>query len=277
MSSMEAAPHLSGNHLARIALPAVGISALLFLALPIIIVVPMSFSSAESLRFPPPGFSLRWYQSFFGDPQWIEAGINSVVIGVSSSTIALILGTFAAYGLVRGTFRGRSFLESNFIAPMVLPPIIVAVALYIFFAKLGILGNYIALIAAHAVLATPYVVLLMVLAIRAFDVRIEQVALSLGASRLQMLTRILLPNLVPNAAAAWLFAFVISFDEVVVTMFVSGTHLTIPKRMFNQLVLQINPTITAIATLLIGFSIVAVALAAWLTRDSGALAPPKTA
>lgn len=250
------------------ALATVAVAVLLFLALPIIIVVPMSFSSAESLRFPPPGFSLRWYESFFGDPQWIEAGINSVIIGVSSSTIALALGTIAAYGLVRGDFRGRTLLESNFIAPMVLPPVIVAVAFYIFFAKLGILGNYLALIAAHAVLATPYVVLLMSLAIRAFDIRIEQVALTLGATRIQMLTRVLLPNIVPGAAAAWLFAFVISFDEVVVTLFVSGTHLTIPKRMFNQLVLQINPTITAIATLLIGFSIVAVALAAWLTRGT---------
>lgn len=261
----------SDNRTGRIALATVGLAVLLFLALPIIIVVPMSFSSAESLRFPPPGLSFRWYQSFFGDPQWVEAGINSVIIGVSSSTIALVLGTIAAYGLVRGDFRGRAVLESNFIAPMVLPPVIVAVALYIFFAKLGILGNYLALIGAHAVLATPYVVLLMSLAIRAFDIRIEQVALTLGATRVQMLSRVLLPNIVPSAAAAWLFAFVISFDEVVVTLFVSGTHMTIPKRMFNQLVLQIDPTITAIATLLIGFSIVAVALAAWLTRGSSSV------
>lgn len=275
MSSISPTTLSKDGRLARITLPTVSLMALFFLALPIIIVVPMSFSSSESLRFPPPGFSLRWYQSFFGDSQWVEAGINSIVIGVSSSTIALVLGTLAAYGLVRGAFRGRGFLESNFIAPMVLPPIIVAVALYIFFARLGILGNYVALIAAHAVLSTPYVVLLMMLAIRAFDERIEQVALSLGASHLQMLTRVLLPNLVPNAAAAWLFAFVISFDEVVVTMFVSGTHMTIPKRMFNQLVLQINPTITAIATLLIGFSIVAVALAAWMTRGSNGLSVAK--
>lgn len=263
----------SQSAVARIALATAGVAALLFLALPIIIVVPMSFSSAESLRFPPPGFSLRWYASFFGDPQWIEVGINSLVIAVSSSTIALVLGTIAAYGLVRGDFRGRALMESNFIAPMVLPPVIVAVALYIFFAKLGILGNYAALIGAHAIIAAPYVVLLMSLAIRAFDIRIEQVALTLGASRAQMMVRILMPNLVPNAAAAWLFAFVISFDEVVVTLFVSGTHLTIPKRMFNQLVLQINPTITAIATLLIGFSVVAVALAAWLMRGSGGAMP----
>lgn len=261
----------TGNGLAKLALATTAAAVLLFLALPILIVVPMSFSSAESLRFPPPGLSLQWYVSFFSDPQWLQAGLNSLVIGVSSSTISLVLGTLAAYGLVRGDFRGRSGLESNFIAPIILPPIVVAVALYIFFARIGILGNYLALIAAHVVLTTPYVVLLMSLAIRAFDIRIEQVALTLGASRVQMLLRVLLPNLLPNAAAAWLFAFVISFDEVVITLFVSGTHLTIPKVMFNQLILQINPTITAIATLLIGLSVVAVAVVARLTGGANAI------
>ena len=257
------------ERLRRLPLATVGILVLLFLALPITVVVPMSFSSAESLHFPPPGFSLRWYEAFFSDPLWREAARNSLIIGISSSTIALGLGILAAYGLVRGTFRGRGALETNFISPMILPPVIIAVALYIFYARIGILGNYLTLIAAHVVIAAPYVVLLMTLAIRSFDVRVEQMALTLGASRWQMMTRILMPNLLPNAAAAWLFAFVISFDEVVVTLFVSGSHLTIPKRMFNQLVLQINPTITAIATILIAFSLVAAGLAAWLNRGSG--------
>ncbi|WP_137391962.1 ABC transporter permease [Rhodoligotrophos defluvii] len=267
--SSERLPIQGGSRVASSALAVTGSAVLAFLALPIIIVVPMSFSSAESLRFPPPGFSLRWYEAFFGDPQWLEAAVNSLVIGVTSSSLALILGTLAAYGLVRGTFLGRSALEANFIMPMVIPPVIIAVALYIFFAKLSILGAYWALIVAHIVVATPYVVLLMSLAIRAFDIRVEQVALTLGASHMQMLTRVLLPNILPNATAAWLFAFVISFDEVVVTLFVAGTHFTVPKRMFNQLVLQINPTITAIATLLIAFSIIAVAIGAWLTKGAG--------
>src|SRR5438128_846828 len=104
------------------ALAICGVSVLLFLCLPIIIVVPMSFSSAGTLQFPPPGFSLRWYDSFFSDPQWLEAAINSLVIAIASSSIALLLGILAAYGLIRGKFRGRRILEANFIAPMVLPP-----------------------------------------------------------------------------------------------------------------------------------------------------------
>jgi ABC-type spermidine/putrescine transport system permease subunit II len=123
-------------------------------------------------------------------------------------------------------------------------------------------------------LVTPYVVLLMSLAIAAFDERIEQVALTLGASRLRVLTSVVLPNVKGSAVAAWLLTFVMSFDEVVVTLFVSGTYATIPKKMFNELVMQINPTITAIATLLILFSIVSVALVASMTRGRFVLPGP---
>jgi putative spermidine/putrescine transport system permease protein len=244
---------------------------LLFLCLPIAVVVPMSFSSASSLEFPPPGWSLRWYQSFFGDPRWVRAAGNSALIAFASSLAALALGSIAAYGLVRGSFRGRALLEGNFIAPLILPPVITAVALYIFFAKIGLLGTIPGLIVAHTILTVPYVVLLMSVAIRQFDVRIEQVAYSLGASWLRMFRSVLVPNLLPSVLAAWIFAFIISFDEVIVTIFLAGAYDTIPKRMFNELILQVNPTITAIATLLIGLSVVTIAIVAWLMQRAGVL------
>ena len=242
-----------------------------FLCLPILIVVPMSFSSAQSLQFPPPSLSLRWYESFLKDDRWVDAGINSLMLAASASTIALVLGTLAAYALVRGGIVGRRVLEGNFVAPMIVPSIVTAVAFFIFAARLRFLGSFFGLIAAHTVLVSPYVILLMTAAIQTFDQRIEQVALSLGATRLQMLIRVLLPNLIPTALAAWLFAFITSFDEVVVTLFLAGTYQTVPKRMFNELILQINPTITAIATLLIAFSIITAALAAILMRRGGLL------
>jgi putative spermidine/putrescine transport system permease protein len=248
-----------------------GGAVLLFLCLPIAVVVPMSFSSASSLEFPPPGLSLRWYQSFFGDPRWLRAAGNSALIALASSVAALVLGSVAAYGLVRGSFRGRALLEGNFIAPLILPPVITAVALYIFFARIGLLGTIPGLIVAHTTLTVPYVVLLMSVAIRQFDVRIEQVAYSLGASWFRMLRSVLLPNLLPSVLAAWIFAFIISFDEVIVTIFLAGAYDTIPKRMFNELILQVNPTITAIATLLIALSVVTIALLAWLMRRAGVL------
>jgi ABC-type spermidine/putrescine transport system permease subunit II len=253
----------------RLALAATSVLVLLFLCLPIAIVIPMSFSSANSLEFPPAGFSLRWYHAFLGDPRWVMALQNSVVIAAVSSTLALLLGTLAAYGLVRGRFLGRSLVEGVFIAPLVIPSVIIAIALYIFFAQIGLLGSMAGLIIGHTVLGVPYVVLVMSVAIRSFDPRIEQVAYSLGASTSTMFRRVLLPNLMPSVFASWIFAFITSFDEVIITHFIAGRHDTVPKRMFNELVLQVNPTITAIATLLIAVSALAIGLIALLLRRGG--------
>ncbi|MGQ0567467.1 MAG: ABC transporter permease [Gemmobacter sp.] len=253
----------------RMWLPLYGMAVLLFLCLPVLIVAPMSFSSAQSLAFPPPGFSLRWYAEVFSNPVWLQAGRNSLVLAALSSTTALICGTTAAYVLARGQFAGRGAVEANIIAPMIVPSIITAVALYIFFARAGILGSFGGLILGHTVLSLPYVVLVMQSAIRSFDPRIEQVAATLGATRWQVLTKITLPNVLPSALAAWIFAFVLSFDEVVITLFISGTHLTIPKRMFAELALQVNPTITAIATLLIVCNLLALAAMVLVGRRRG--------
>jgi ABC-type spermidine/putrescine transport system permease subunit II len=253
----------------RFLLATSGILVLAFLCLPALIVIPMSFSSASSLEFPPPGFSLRWYEAFLGDPRWLKALETSVLVAVTSSTIALLLGGLAAYGLVRGTFRGRPMIEGVFIAPLIVPSVIIAVALYIFFARIGLLGSLAGLIIGHTVLGVPYVVLVMSVAIRSFDHRIEQVALSLGASSATMFRRVLLPNLMPSVFAAWIFALIASFDEVIVTHFIAGPYDTIPKRMFNELVLQVNPTITAIATLLIALSVIAIGIIVVLLRRGG--------
>jgi len=265
------APPAGQGRTARYLLALFGGAVLLFLCLPIAVVVPMSFSSASSLEFPPPGLSLRWYESFFGDPRWLRAAQNSLIIALAASILALALGSIAAYGLVRGKFRGRAVLEGNFILPLILPPVITAVALYIFFARIGLLGTIAGLIVAHTILTVPYVVLLMSVAIRQFDVRIEQVAYSLGASWFRMFRSVLLPNLLPSVLAAWIFAFIISFDEVIVTLFLAGAYDTIPKRMFNELILQVNPTITAIATLLILLSVITIGIVAWLMRRAGVL------
>ena len=249
----------------------VSILVLAFLCLPVIIVVTMSFSSAKSLEFPPPGLSLRWYGTFFGDSRWLDAGTNSVLLAGLASTIALLLGTVASYALLRGRFPGRRLIEANFMAPIIVPSIITAVSLFIAFARTGVRGTFGALVLAHTILVVPYVVLIMRVAIKSFDERIEQVAFTLGASKLRVLWSVVLPNLVPSAIAAWIFAFIISFDEVVVTLFLSGTYMTIPKRMFNELIMQINPTITAIATILIGINTLAVYLLVLFMRRGGIL------
>lgn len=242
-----------------------------FICIPVIIVVPMSFSDASSLQFPPPDWSLRWYRAFLHDPVWVEAVVNSFAIAALSSTIALVLGSAAAYGAVRRGGLFARFTELNAALPLIVPTIIIAIALYIFQAKAGMLGSYAGLVAAHTVLSVPYVVLLMSLAIRAFDVRIEQAALTLGASWSQMAFRILAPNLLPMALTSWIFAFITSFDEVVVTLFVGGTIDTVPKKMFTELRMQINPTVTAIATMLVAVSVVSLAVMGFLASKAKAV------
>lgn len=257
----------------RSVLAAVGIGALGFLCLPIVIVVPMSFSSARALTFPPPGFSLRWYQAFFGDPRWMTAMWTSASVALLASTAALGLGGLAAYGLSRGTFRGRAIIEGNFLVPLIVPTIVVAVAQYLALARVGLLGTYLGLVIAHTLLVVPFVVMVMGVAIRGFDVRIEQVAWSLGASWATTCRKVLLPNLAPSLFAAWVFAFISSFDEVIVTSFIAGSYETIPKRMFNELILEINPTITAVATLLVVFTILALGTVGLLIRGGGLRQP----
>jgi ABC-type spermidine/putrescine transport system permease subunit II len=254
-------------------LVAVGIFGLIFLMVPLIIVVPMSFSSAKALTFPPPSLSLRWYETFFGDPRWMEAMWTSTFVAAVSSVGSLVLGGLAAYGLRRGTFRGRDWAEGDFMAPLIVPTIISAIAFYLALAKIGLLGSMTGLLVAHTVLHIPVVMMVMGVAIRAFDLRIEQVAWSLGASWWYTVRKVMLPNLAPSVFAAWIFAFIGSFDEVIVTSFIAGKYDTVPKKMFTELILEVNPTITAVATLLIVFTVVALAAVAFILGRSGKLRP----
>lgn len=211
---------------------------------------------------------MRWYTQVFCDPRWVRAMQTSLVLALVSSTRALVLGGLAAYRLARGRFFGRMAIQHNFAAPMIIPSVITAVALYFALARIGWLGSFAGLLLGHTLLGVPYVVLIRLVAIRSFDSRIEEVAFMLGASWFTMFRRILVPNLPPSTAAAWIFAFVTSLDEVVITSFIAGTHETVPKRMFNDLVLQVNPSITAIATLLIAGSVALMDAAAALVRRS---------
>jgi ABC-type spermidine/putrescine transport system permease subunit II len=231
----------------------------------------MSFSSAKSLAFPPPGFSLRWYEAFFGNPRWMEAMWTSVIVAAISSLAALLLGGLAAYGLRRGSFSGRDWTEGNFMAPLIVPTIISAIALYLGLAKIGLLGSFIGLVMAHTILSVPLVIMVLGVAVRSFDLRIEQVAWSLGASWSYTIRKVVLPNLAPSVFAAWIFAFIGSFDEVIVTSFVAGRYDTVPKKMFNELILEVNPTITAVATLLIALTVLALAAVTVILARAGKL------
>lgn len=258
----------------RVALGAIGCVTFALLVAPVLVVVPMSFSSAATLEFPPPGFSLRWYDALFSDATWLDAARSSALLALAASAIALVLGAAAAYGLARRRGRGGGLLLAHFVAPVATPTIITAVALYVAGAKTGLLGSWGGLLAAHVVLVAPFVVIVLAPAFRTVDERLERAAWSLGASRLTALRRVVLPPLLPSLLSAWLFAFLVSFDELVVTYFVAGTHETLPKRMFNELAVEITPMVTAVSTLLVALTAAALALSLAAGRRAGAGSPP---
>ena len=220
-----------------------------FLMLPLIVVFPISLSSAAYMQFPPPGFSWQWYERYLDDPQWIDATIRSLYVGAATAALALALGVPLAFSLVRGRYAGRPILDRLALAPLIVPTIIVSVAVYGLFAKLKLIGEWYGLVVAHTVLALPYVVLVMGAGLRDFDRSLEQAAEGLGAGRWSILLRVTLPLLRPSLISAGLLAFISSFDELVVALFLAGPNMTLPKKMFDNILMEIDPTIAAVSVM----------------------------
>jgi putative spermidine/putrescine transport system permease protein len=239
------------HHLARWSLYVLCSGVLAFLVLPVIAIVPLSFNGGSLLTYPLAGFSLRWYRALLESPQWTSALRNSVFVATGAATLATPVGTLAALGLARMRTAIKPLIVALLLAPMFTPAIVAAVAIYFLYARLGLVGTYLGLILAHATLAAPFVVLVVHAALQGFDVTLTRAAASLGANRLMVLCRILVPLLAPAVAAGAIFAFMTSFDEIVVTMFLAGPEQrTLPLRMFEGVREQISPTITVAATLL---------------------------
>lgn len=242
---------------------------ILYLIFPILVVIPLSFSSAHYLTFPPPGFSLQWYHKFFSRPDWRNAAVLSLWIACSVMVLATVLGTAASLGLVRGRFRGRQSINTFLISPMVVPSIIVAIGLYFFYARIGLVGHPIALIVAHTALAVPFVVVNVSATLYGFDERLEFAAMNLGANRWQTFRQVTLPIIRPGVMAGALFAFITSWDELIVAIFVSGTGaVTLPRKMWDSIRFEIDPTIAAVSTLLIVFTATLFVSAELLRRRS---------
>lgn len=227
-----------------------------YLVLPILIVIPMSFSSTKFLHFPPPGLSLQWYRHYFSSPTWTSATLLSFRVAVVVTILATVLGTLAALALVRVRFRGQGIVQGLILAPMIVPTVVTAVAVYFLFVRLRLVGTMWSLVFAHAVLAIPFVVLTVSATLRGFDENLERVAMSLGSNQFWALARITIPLIAPAIISGALFAFIISFDEVVIAIFLAGTtSATLPKRMWDDVQMQLDPTIAAVSTLLIGISL----------------------
>jgi putative spermidine/putrescine transport system permease protein len=246
-----------GQRLAHAALRLFTGLVLLFLVVPILAIVPLSFSAGSFLHYPLPGLSLRWYGEFFTSSFWLPSLWNSLIVAGGATTLATALGTLAALGLWRARFPGRGVVMAVLISPMVVPVIIVAVGVYFAFAPLGLTNSYLGLIAAHTALAAPFVVVTVFATLSGFDVTLLRAAASLGANPVVAFRRVTLPLILPGVVSGALFAFATSFDEVVVALFVAGPgQRTLPRQMFSGINDNISLTITAAAVLLVGLSIV---------------------
>lgn len=220
-----------------------------FLMLPLVVVFPISFSDSAYLQFPPPRYSLRWYNEFLADPNWLDATWRSIKIGCVVAVAATILGTLLAFSLVRGTYPGKSLLEQFVMAPIALPSIVYSVAAYKLFSALQLVGSWQGIAVAHTIHALPLVVLVVGAALRTIDVSTEMAAQGLGASWFTAVRRITLPQIRPALVSAAFIAFISSFDELVIAMFLGGVNVTLPKKMFDSILYEIDPTIAAVSVL----------------------------
>lgn len=247
--------------------------ALLFLVLPILVIIPLSFSDSTFLSYPMPGYSMRWYENLFHSEAWIRAAKNSFIVAPMATLIATVLGTLAAVGLNKAEFPGKGLLMAVLISPMVVPAVVVGVGVYIFFAEIGLADSYTGLILIHAALGAPFVVTTVSATLQGFNYNLVRASQSLGASPLRTFFRITLPVIAPGLISGALFAFATSFDEVVITLFVAGPNqTTLPRQMFTGIRENISPTIAALATILIIFSTCLLLVLEWLRGRNKAAA-----
>lgn len=225
---------------------------LLFLILPTLLVVPMSFSSSSFLRFPPTGFSLKWYKEYFNDPEWMSATWFSLKIAVLTTIASVAIGTAAAVALVRGRVPGKETINALVLAPLIVPHIIVGIAVYQQFAPLQLTGTVTGFVLIHTALGVPYVVLIVSAGLSRLDFSLEMASLSLGASRIRSFFDITMPLIMPAIAAGGVFAFLASFDESIVSFFISGLEgKTITRKLFEDIDFNLSPVIAAVSTVFV--------------------------
>lgn len=240
----------------------------IFLVVPCLLVVPMSVSASEYLEFPPRELSLRWYRAFLGSPEWIGALWTSIKVAVPVTLIATLLGTAAAWGLHRRFGPLFSLTRGLYLLPMLVPLILIAVGVFFVYARLGINGTIVGLILAHTMLALPFVLIAVGNGLGSFDMDQHRVARSLGAGELTAFLTVTLPQIRISVLSGAVFAFVTSFDEVVVALYISsGANETLTRRMFANIRDQVDPTVAAISSLLVGVVVIGMTLFVVLRRE----------
>lgn len=223
-----------------------------WLILPTLVIVPIAFSSEASFNFPPKGFSLQWFENAFTDPTWLQAMGNSIVVALLTTVIATALGTAAAFGLRAFRWKGKSFIENALLTPLIVPSVVLAIGIYSVFLRFGLLGSLPGFVAAHTVLALPLVIVNVAASLQGYDNNLSLASASLGTGPAETFLRVTLPLIAPGVAAGALFAFVTSFDEVVLSLFIqSPTLQTLPVKIFRSVTQNTDPTVAAVAVLML--------------------------
>lgn len=229
----------------------------LMLIAPIAIVIFMSFDASSYMTFPPTSFSLRWFESFFGNAEWMASMKTSFIIAILASIISTTLGFLGSYALVRGSFGNKKVLLAVCLLPLIISPIITAVALYFVAVPLNLLGSKIFIAFTHATLAVPVVVLILISSLQGVEQSLEHAAAGMGASSLYTFRHVIIPMVWPGIMSAAFFSFLTSFDELIIALFLSGFDSeTMPVRIWNSLLMNMEPIIAAISTVLIGITVI---------------------
>lgn len=238
-----------------------------FLLLPVVFIILLSFGSSRWLAFPPPGWTLKWYQELLADPAWIDAALTSAKIAAMAAILSVLIGLLASFSLVRGEFRGRQLLRGLLLTPMVLPVVVFAIAIYAFFLRIGLAGTAIGFVIAHTILALPFAIIPIATALEGFDKSIEDAAIVCGASPLQARLRITLPSIRIGIFSAAIFSFLASWDEVVVAIFMASPALqTLPVKIWGSLRADLSPVVAAASSLLVGLTLTLMIVTALLRR-----------
>ena len=251
----------------------VGALTVFYLIFPMIITVPISFNPIQRVQFPPSGISLRWYQEFFAvgegmGTRWLPATALSLQVAFATAVLSTVLGTLAAVPIARTRFRGKSLAQAFLLMPLVVPVIVLAVGIFLLYIPFGLLGSPLGIVLGHTVIAAPYVMIIVAATLKGMDEQLEWAALSLGASRLRTLWSVTIPLARPGIIAGALFAFVTSFDELLIALFVSGTRaVTLPRLLWDFLRTEASPVIAVVSVLLMLGSIAFIATIALLRRQ----------
>lgn len=255
------------THGRRLWLYVLGALVLLFLVLPSLLVIPLSFSDSRYLAFPPPGWSTRWYEAYFEAVEWRDATVVSFTAALATMVISTVLGTLAAYSLHTSSSRFTRIAYAAFMLPLIITGILIAIGVFLLYAQVGLNNTLTGIILAHSVMAIPLVVITVVSGLKSYDMNQEKVARSLGASRPWAFLTVTLPQIRISVISGALLAFITSLDEVVISLFIAGGEkATLTRRMFNALRDEIDPTIAAISTLLILMSVILLGLTQFLQR-----------